>query len=176
MIRELQTLPAKIQRLLDDKERIQWFASKFANARDIFFIGRGIDYAISLEGSLKMKEISYIHSEAYAAGELKHGTISLIEEGTPVIAISTETALYEKTESNVREVGSRGAYVILLCREDTLGRTQAADEVVALPCTSDAACLFGALTAVQLLAYETSVLRGCDVDRPRNLAKSVTVE
>ena len=112
LIEELQTLPDKIKRVLDDKERIQWFAAKFANAHDIFFIGRGLDYAISLEGSLKMKEISYIHSEAYAAGELKHGTISLIEDGTLVIGVLTQEELYEKMISNMVEVGSRGAYLM----------------------------------------------------------------
>ena len=172
----IQDGPEAIRSMIAQKGRFRELAERLSKSEHIFYIGRGMDYAMAMEASLKLKEISYIHAEAYAAGELKHGTISLIEEGTPVIAISTETALYEKTESNVREVGSRGAYVILLCREDALGRTQAADEVVALPCTSDAACLFGALAAVQLLAYETSVLRGCDVDRPRNLAKSVTVE
>ena len=112
MIAELQTLPKKIQKILDDKERIQWFASKYANAKDMFFLGRGLDYAISLEGSLKMKEISYIHSEAYAAGELKHGTISLIEDNTLVVGILTQSNLYEKTVSNMVEVKSRGAYLM----------------------------------------------------------------
>ena len=125
---------------------------------------------------MKLKEISYIHCEAYAAGELKHGTISLIEEGTPVIAITTEAALYDKTESNVREVRSRGAYVIMLCREDAPNPETSADEVIYLPTKSTAASLFAAMTAVQMLAYETADRLDLDVDRPRNLAKSVTVE
>ena len=116
LLTEMNTLPDKIQRVLEDKERIQWFASKYANAKDIFFIGRGLDYAISMEGSLKMKEISYIHSEAYAAGELKHGTISLIEDGTLVIGVLTQQALFEKTISNMVEVKSRGAYLMGLTR------------------------------------------------------------
>ena len=139
------------------------------------FFGRNLDYAVALEGSLKLKEISYIHAEAYAAGELKHGTISLIEEGTPVVALSTEQELYDKTESNVREVCSRGARVILLCREDA-PVSASAEKTVRLPITSHAATLFAALAALQLLAYEAAVLRGTDIDRPRNLAKSVTVE
>ncbi|MBO5295140.1 MAG: SIS domain-containing protein, partial [Clostridia bacterium] len=142
----------------------------------VFYIGRGIDYDMSQEAALKLKEISYVHCEAYTAGELKHGTISLIEEGTPVIAISTQAALYDKTEGNVREVQSRGAHVILLCRDDASVREDSAAEIFRLPTTSEVATLFASLTAVQLLAYEVAVLRGCDVDRPRNLAKSVTVE
>ncbi len=176
LIEELQTLPDKITRILDDKERIQWFASKFANAHDIFFIGRGLDYAISLEGSLKMKEISYIHSEAYAAGELKHGTISLIEDGTLVIGVLTQEELYEKMISNMVEVGSRGAYLMGLTNygnynvEDTVGFT------VYIPKTDRHFTTSLAVVPLQLMGYYVSVARGLDVDKPRNLAKSVTVE
>ncbi len=168
--------PVAILAMLEKTEEFRAMAKGLAKCDHIFYIGRGLDYAMSQEGALKLKEISYIHCEAYAAGELKHGTISLIEEGTPVIAISTEAALYDKTESNVREVRSRGAEVILLCREDAQNPGHSADEVVLLPITSPAATLFASLTVVQLLAYETAALRGCDIDRPRNLAKSVTVE
>lgn len=151
-------------------------AKKLALKKDMFYIGRGMSYALSLEAALKIKEISYIHTEAYAAGELKHGTISLVEEGTPVIAISTEAELYDKTESNVREVASRGADVTLICRDDTGEREFSANEVILLPTDSRAATVFAALVTIQILAYETARVKGCDIDRPRNLAKSVTVE
>ena len=176
MIRELQTLPAKIQRLLDDKERIQWFASKFANARDIFFIGRGIDYAISLEGSLKMKEISYIHSEAYAAGELKHGTISLIEDGTLLVGVLTQLALYEKTVSNMVECKSRGAYLMGLTSYGNYNIEDTADFTVYIPRTDEHFTPTLAVIPLQLMGYYVSCAKGLDVDKPRNLAKSVTVE
>ena len=176
MIRELQTLPAKIQRLLDDKERIQWFASKFANARDIFFIGRGIDYAISLEGSLKMKEISYIHSEAYAAGELKHGTISLIEDGTLLVGVLTQSALYEKTVSNMVECKSRGAYLMGLTSYGNYNIEDTADFTVYIPRTDEHFTPTLAVLPLQLMGYYVSCAKGLDVDKPRNLAKSVTVE
>jgi len=162
--------------MLDIVDTMSSLSERIAKHEHVFFIGRGMDHAMSEEGALKLKEISYIHAEAYAAGELKHGTISLVEENTPVIAISTEEALYDKTESNVREVRSRGAYVILLCREDAKNAEASADEVIRLPISSPAATLFASLTAVQILAYKAAVLRGCDIDRPRNLAKSVTVE
>ena len=168
--------PAAMSQILGRIEELRAIAEKICDREHIFYIGRGRDYALSLEAALKLKEISYIHCEAYAAGELKHGTISLVEEGTPVIAISTEEALYDKTESNVREVYSRGAHVILMCREDAKNPQASADEVILLPVNSGAATLFASLTAVQVLAYETAALRGCDIDRPRNLAKSVTVE
>ena len=168
--------PQAISQMLEDADTFKALAGKLASKEHVFFIGRGRDYAMSEEGALKLKEISYVHAEAYAAGELKHGTISLIEQDTPVIAISTEEALYDKTESNVREVRSRGAYVILLCREDAKNAEVSADAVIRLPVSSAAATLFASLTAVQVLAYEAAVLRGCDIDRPRNLAKSVTVE
>ena len=176
MIRELQTLPAKIQRLLDDKERIQWFASKFANARDIFFIGRGIDYAISLEGSLKMKEISYIHSEAYAAGELKHGTISLIEDGTLLVGVLTQSVLYEKTVSNMVECKSRGAYLMGLTTYGNYNIEDTADFTVYIPRTDEHFTPTLAVIPLQLMGYYVSCAKGLDVDKPRNLAKSVTVE
>ena len=176
MIRELQTLPAKIQKLLDDKERIQWFASKFANARDIFFIGRGIDYAISLEGSLKMKEISYIHSEAYAAGELKHGTISLIEDGTLLVGVLTQSALYEKTVSNMVECKSRGAYLMGLTSYGNYNIEDTADFTVYIPRTDEHFTPTLAVIPLQLMGYYVSCAKGLDVDKPRNLAKSVTVE
>lgn len=168
--------PEAMERMFGELDAFRGMAERLAKREHVFFIGRGIDFAMSEEGALKLKEISYIHAEAYAAGELKHGTISLVEEGTPVIAISTEDALYDKTESNVREVRSRGAYVILLCREDAKHPEASADEVIRLPVSSEAATLFASLAVVQLLAYETAALRGCDIDRPRNLAKSVTVE
>lgn len=175
-ISELQTIPEKIQKILEDKERIQWFAAKYANAHDVFFVGRGIDYAVSLEGSLKLKEISYIHSEAYAAGELKHGTISLIEQGTLVIGVLTQSELYEKTVSNMLECKSRGAYLMGLT---TYGKYEIEDQVnftVYVPKVDEH--FIGSLTVIplQLLGYYVSVAKGLDVDKPRNLAKSVTVE
>lgn len=175
-LQELEAIPDKIQKILDDKERIQWFANKHANNKDIFFIGRGIDYAISMEGSLKLKEISYIHSEAYAAGELKHGTISLIEDGTLVIGVMTQEALFEKTLSNMVEVKSRGAYLMGVTSygnysiEDTAGFTVYVPKICNYFSTSLA------VVPLQLLAYYVSVAKGLDVDKPRNLAKSVTVE
>ena len=165
-----------MERILEDKERIQWFAAKYSAAHDIFFIGRGLDYAISLEGSLKMKEISYIHSEAYAAGELKHGTISLVENGTLVIGVLTQKELLEKTISNMAECKARGAYLMgLTCNgnyfvEDTVNFT------IYVPVTDPHFTASLAVIPLQLLGYYTSVARGLDVDKPRNLAKSVTVE
>ena len=176
MLDELQTLPKKMERILDEKERLQWFAAKFSNAHDIFFIGRGIDYAISLEGSLKMKEISYIHSEAYAAGELKHGTISLIEDGTLVIGVLTQDDLYEKTVSNMVECRSRGAYLMGLTSYGHYVIEDTADFTVYIPKTDPHFAASLAVIPLQLLGYYTSVARGLDVDKPRNLAKSVTVE
>ncbi|MBQ6267572.1 MAG: glutamine--fructose-6-phosphate transaminase (isomerizing) [Clostridia bacterium] len=173
---ELETIPDKIARLLEDKDRLQWFAAKFSNAHDAFFIGRGIDYAISLEGSLKMKEISYLHSEAYAAGELKHGTISLIEEGTLVIGVLTQSALYEKTVSNMVECKARGAYLMGLTGYGNYSVEDAADFTVYVPKTDPHFMASLAVVPLQLLGYYLSVSRGLDVDKPRNLAKSVTVE
>jgi glucosamine--fructose-6-phosphate aminotransferase (isomerizing) len=175
-VKELKTLPEKIKRILEDKERLQWFASKQANAKDIFFIGRGIDYAISLEGSLKMKEISYIHSEAYAAGELKHGTISLIEDGTLVIGVLTQPKLYEKTISNMVECKSRGAYLMGLTTFGNYNTEDTADFTVYIPKTDPHFATSLAVIPLQLLGYYVSVNKGLDVDKPRNLAKSVTVE
>jgi glucosamine--fructose-6-phosphate aminotransferase (isomerizing) len=176
LIAELMTLPGKIERVLDDKERIQWFASKFAGAHDIFFIGRGLDYAISIEGSLKMKEISYIHSEAYAAGELKHGTISLVEDGTLVVGVLTQPALYEKMVSNMVEVKSRGAYLMGLTNDGNYSVEDTANFTVYVPKTAPCFATSLAVIPLQLMAYYTSVAKGLDVDKPRNLAKSVTVE
>ena len=173
---EIKSIPDKISKILEEKERLQWFSAKYANAQDIFFIGRGIDYAISLEGSLKMKEISYIHSEAYAAGELKHGTISLIEKGTLVIGVLTQSDLYEKTVSNMVECKSRGAYLMGLT---TYGRYNVEDQcdfTVYVPKVDEHFVGSLAIIPLQLLGYYTSVAKGLDVDKPRNLAKSVTVE
>ena len=175
-ITELLTIPDKIQKILQDKERLQWFAAKYANAHDVFFVGRGIDYAISLEGSLKLKEISYIHSEAYAAGELKHGTISLIEPGTLVIGVLTQSDLYEKTISNMLECKSRGAYLMGLT---TYGKYEIEDQVnfaVYVPKIDEHFVGSLAVVPLQLMGYYVSVAKGLDVDKPRNLAKSVTVE
>lgn len=176
MITELMTLPEKIEKILEDKERLQWFASKFANARDVFFIGRGIDYAICLEGSLKMKEISYVHSEAYAAGELKHGTISLIEKGILVIGVLTQPDLYEKTVSNMVEVKSRGAYLMGLTSYGNYEIEDTADFTAYIPKTDEHFTTSLAVIPLQLMGYYVSVAKGLDVDKPRNLAKSVTVE
>ena len=176
MIGELETLPDKIEKLLENKERIQWFASKQVAAKDIFFIGRGIDYAISLEGSLKMKEISYIHSEAYAAGELKHGTISLIEPNTLVVGILTQQDLYEKTLSNLLECKSRGAYLMALTCNGNYSIEDSADFVIYIPKTDPHFAASLGVIPLQLLGYYVSVAKGLDVDKPRNLAKSVTVE
>lgn len=176
LIAKLRLLPEKMSRLLEEKERIQWFAAKFASAKDVFFVGRGIDYAIGLEGSLKMKEISYIHSEAYAAGELKHGTISLIEDGTLVIGLLTQQDLYEKTISNMVECKSRGAYLMGLTTYGNYGVEDTADFTVYIPKTDEHFVASLAVIPLQLLGYYLSVARGLDVDKPRNLAKSVTVE
>ena len=176
LIGELLALPDKIERVLQDKERIQWFAAKQSASKDVFFIGRGIDYAISMEGSLKMKEISYIHSEAYAAGELKHGTISLIEDGTLVVGILTQSALYEKTVSNLVECKSRGAYLMGLTTYGHYDIEDTADFVLYIPKTDEHFAASLAVVPLQLLGYYVSVAKGLDVDKPRNLAKSVTVE
>lgn len=176
LIAELMSLPEKMQKILEDKERIQWFAAKFANANDIFFIGRGIDYAISLEGSLKLKEISYIHSEAYAAGELKHGTISLIEDGTLVVGVLTQKYLFEKTISNMVEVKSRGAYLMGLTTYGHYSLEDTSDFTVYVPQTDEHFAPSLAVIPLQLMSYYVSVAKGLDADKPRNLAKSVTVE
>ena len=175
-ITELLTLPDKIEKILEDKERIQWFAAKYANAHDVFFIGRGIDYAICMEGSLKLKEVSYVHSEAYAAGELKHGTISLIEDGTLVIGVLTQSDLYEKTISNMAECKSRGAYLMGLTTYGKYETEDYADFTVYVPKTDEHFAGSLAVIPLQLLGYYVYVEKGLDVDKPRNLAKSVTVE
>lgn len=175
-IKELETIPEKVEKIIEEKERIQWFASKYANATDIFFIGRGIDYAISLEGSLKLKEISYIHSEAYAAGELKHGTISLIEDGTLVIGVLTQPDLYEKTVSNMVECKARGAYLFGLTTYGNYEVEDTVDFATYVPKVDEHFMGSLAVVPLQLLGYYVSVSKGLDVDKPRNLAKSVTVE
>lgn len=176
LLTDLRCLPDQIELLLGQKEKIQHFANRYVGAKDIFFIGRGVDYAISLEGSLKLKEISYIHSEAYAAGELKHGTISLIEEGTLVVALSTQPDLYQKTISNMVEVKARGAFVMAVTTEGNKPIEKAADYVLYIPETNPYFTNSLAIIPLQLFAYYVAVGRGCDVDKPRNLAKSVTVE
>ena len=175
-INELLALPEKIEKALSDKERIQWFAAKYANARDIFFIGRGLDHAVCLEGSLKLKEISYIHSEGYAAGELKHGAISLIEDNTLVVGVLTQPELYEKTISNMAECKSRGAYLMALTSYGNYDAEDTADFVVYVPKTDRHFTASLAVVPLQLFGYYVSVARGLDTDKPRNLAKSVTVE
>ena len=176
LLDDLRCLPDQIELLLGQKEKIQHFANRYLGARDIFFIGRGIDYAISLEGSLKLKEISYIHSEAYAAGELKHGTISLIEDGTLVVAVSTQPALFQKTISNIVEVKARGAFVMAVTNEGNKAVEKVSDYVIYIPETNPYFANSLAIIPLQLFAYYVAVGRGCDVDKPRNLAKSVTVE
>ncbi len=176
LLSDLRCIPDQIELLLGQKEKIQHFANRYVGARDIFFIGRGIDYAISMEGSLKLKEISYIHSEAYAAGELKHGTISLIEEGTLVVALSTQPELFQKTISNMVEVKARGAFVMAVTNEGNKAIEKASDYVVYIPEINPCFSNSLAIIPLQLFAYYVAVGRGCDVDKPRNLAKSVTVE
>ena len=174
--KDLYALPDQVRTLIEQDEVYQAIAAEHAAKEHAFVIGRGVDYAASMEGSLKMKEISYIHSEAYAAGELKHGTISLIEPGTLVIAVATQDALYEKLLSNAKEVKARGAYVLAIVKEGCTSIEAVADKVIYIPTTDD--LLAAALTVVpmQLIAYYIAIERGCDVDKPRNLAKSVTVE
>ncbi len=175
-IRDLSELPGKMERILEDKERIQWFAAKYSSAQDMFFLGRGLDYAICLEGSLKVKEISYIHSEAYAAGEMKHGTISLIEKNTLVIGVLTQDDLFEKTISNMVECKARGAYLMGLATYGHYNVEDTADFTVYIPKTDRHFMGSLAVIPLQLLGYYISVAKGLDVDKPRNLAKSVTVE
>lgn len=171
-----EEVPEVLEKMLKKEEQFRRVAKALADHEHVFYIGRGLDYAMSMEGALKLKEISYIHCEAYAAGELKHGTISLIEPGTPVIALATDPDLFEKTESNLREVRSRGAQVTLVCPEGIAVPEESADEIIRLPECSAPARLFASMLAVQMIAYEAASFRGCDIDRPRNLAKSVTVE
>ncbi len=176
LVAELQEIPEKVTACTQSLEQYQFVASKLMSAQSLLYIGRGLDYALSMEGSLKLKEISYIHSESYAAGELKHGTISLIEEGTPVIAVATQTELFAKTQSNAQEVKSRGATVIMVCPEGTNYDEKYVDFPVIIPKASDILMPLVAVVPLQLIAYYTAVLRNCDVDHPKNLAKSVTVE
>ena len=176
MIQSLERLPEQISLLLSHKENVQRFANRYLAAEHVFFIGRGIDYAISMEGSLKLKEISYIHSEAYAAGELKHGTISLIEDGTLVIGVLTQPDLYEKTVSNMVECKSRGAYLMGLTTYGNYNMEDTADFVTYIPKTDPHFATSLAVIPLQLMGYYVSVAKGLDVDKPRNLAKSVTVE
>lgn len=176
LISELMTIPEKTATLLEDKERIQWFAAKYANAHDAFFIGRGLDYSVCLEGSLKMKEVSYVHSEAYAAGELKHGTISLIEDNTLLVGVLTQPSLYEKTLSNMVECKSRGAYLMAITSHGHYEVEDTADFTIYVPRVDEHFIGSLAVIPLQLLGYYTSVAKGLDVDKPRNLAKSVTVE
>lgn len=176
LVAGLEEVPQRIKECLEDVSPYQYVASKIFNAQSLMYIGRGLDNALSMEGSLKLKEISYIHSEAYAAGELKHGTISLIEEGTPVIAVATQSALFEKTLSNVRTMKSRGAKVVMICKESEQLDKECADFKIGLPASEDLFLPLISVVAMQLIAYYTAVQRGCDVDKPRNLAKSVTVE
>ncbi|MBE7022134.1 MAG: glutamine--fructose-6-phosphate transaminase (isomerizing) [Ruminococcaceae bacterium] len=173
---ELLRLPDLISAMIEQKDKIQYYASRYFNAKSVFFIGRGLDYALSLEGSLKLKEISYIHSEAYGAGELKHGTISLIEEGTLVIAVATQEKLFEKIVSNIREVKARGAVVLAIATEGCELIEECADGVLYIPKTDPLFTSSPAVTLLQLFAYYVASLKGCDIDKPRNLAKSVTVE
>ena len=176
MLEDMKALPAQIEMILNNREKIQKFANRYLAAKDIFFIGRGLDHAISMEGSLKLKEISYIHSEAYAAGELKHGTISLVEEGTLVAAVLTQKSLYKKMISNMEEVRTRGAFVMAVTVEGNTEAEKAADYVIYIPETNKYFANSLAIIPLQLFAYYIAVGRGCDVDKPRNLAKSVTVE
>ena len=174
---DLQRLPDLAEECLRDKEAIQYFASRYFNAHDMYFIGRNVDYAASLEASLKLKEISYIHSEAYASGELKHGTISLIEPGTLVVALGTYAPLFDKAMSNVVEVKARGAEVLALTTEDFREKMEkTADATVSVPVTHPMLQPSLGVVPLQLFAYYVALQRGCDIDKPRNLAKSVTVE
>ena len=176
MISKMKEIPSKIQEILDNEEYIKEVAKTVVSSEHAFYLGRGIDYSLAMEGSLKLKEISYIHAEAFAAGELKHGTIALIEKGTPVIAIATQEKLFEKMVSNMEEVRARGAYVVAIAQSHNKDVEKAADKIIYIPNSDDILSPILAVVPMQLLAYHVSVLRGCDVDKPRNLAKSVTVE
>ena len=175
-VEKLMNIPAVIEKALEDKDEASYAASKIMNADHLLYIGRGVDYALSMEGSLKLKEISYIHSEAYAAGELKHGPIALITKNMPVIAVATQSRLFEKTVSNIKEVKSRGAKVILICTEGMEVPADVANTIIHVPATDELLMPIVAAIPLQLIAYYTAILRGNDVDMPRNLAKSVTVE
>lgn len=175
-VRELEEIPEVIEKAFELEKDCQYAASTLINAESLLYIGRGLDYALSMEGSLKLKEISYIHSESYAAGELKHGTISLVTDEMPVVAVATQSRLFDKTVSNIKEVKARGAKVIMIAKEDVMVGKDVADCIIKLPVVSDILMPMVAVVPLQMLAYYTSVLKGCDVDKPRNLAKSVTVE
>lgn len=175
-VKKLENIPNGMEDILSNKENCQYISSKLMNADSLLYIGRGLDYAMSMEGSLKLKEITYIHSEAYAAGELKHGTISLITELMPVVAVATQSELFEKTVSNVEEVKARGAKVVIICKQGADIEDKAFDYIIRLPQADDLLMPMLVSLPLQLIAYYTSVLRGCNVDKPRNLAKSVTVE
>jgi glucosamine--fructose-6-phosphate aminotransferase (isomerizing) len=176
IIRELKQLDSRAELILSNGHLIRDLARMYGGAEDVFFIGRGLDHAVALEGSLKLKEISYIHAEAYAAGELKHGTLALIEKGVPVVALATQKNLFEKTLSNIKEVKARDATVIALAMEGQKELEKVADHVLYIPPTNPVLAPVLAVIPLQLLAYQMAVVRGCDVDQPRNLAKSVTVE
>ena len=171
-----EEVPKTIEETFKLQDQIKEIAEQIHKNDNLFYIGRGLDYALGVEGSLKLKEISYIHSEAYAAGELKHGTISLITKGTPVIALATSDELYDKTVSNIRECSSRGAEVLFICHHSAHAPENVATRVLRLPECGKFAEVLSAVVAMQMLAYEIALLRGCDIDKPRNLAKSVTVE
>jgi glucosamine--fructose-6-phosphate aminotransferase (isomerizing) len=173
---ELRAVPEKVEQILEDSDHIKTMAENIKEAQSGFFLGRGMDYSVAMEGSLKMKEVSYMHTEAFASGELKHGTIALIEDGIPVIALATQEKLFEKSISNMKEVKSRGAYVIGIAQEGHELIEEVADSVIYLPKTDDLISSILCAVVLQLLAYHVSTLRGLDVDKPRNLAKSVTVE
>jgi glucosamine--fructose-6-phosphate aminotransferase (isomerizing) len=176
LIRGLRELPAQAHELLEDVEPIKTFAQQYGFAEDVFFIGRSLDYAVALEGALKLKEISYIHAEAYAAGELKHGTLALIVDGVPVIALATQHDVYEKTLSNIKEVKARDAVVIGIGLKGDKQLVKYVDHTIYIPATEKYLTPILTVIPLQLLAYYAAVTRGCDVDKPRNLAKSVTVE
>ncbi len=175
-VKLLEDVPSIIEKILESPEKSQYVASKLIAAENLLYIGRGLDYALSMEGSLKLKEISYIHSESYAAGELKHGTISLVTEGMPVIAVATQEDIYDKTVSNVKEVKTRGAYTIMITRESRVPSEDVSDLTITVPDTDGLLMPMTAIIPLQLIAYYTADLKGNDVDKPRNLAKSVTVE
>ncbi len=175
-MRGLKEIPTQISRTLEDVEPIKTFAKQYGFNEDVFFIGRSLDYDVALEGSLKLKEISYIHAEAYAAGELKHGTLALIVDSVPVIAIATQKSVYEKTLSNIKEVKARDAVVIGIASDTDTELEKYADHVIKVPETDEMLIPLLAVVPLQLLAYYAAITRGCDVDKPRNLAKSVTVE
>lgn len=175
-IEKMKELPEKIQKVLDNQDKIKETAEKIVSKEHVFFLGRGVDYSLAMEGSLKLKEVSYIHSEAFAAGELKHGTIALIEEGTPVISVATQENLFEKMVSNMQEVKARGAFVASIAQEHNTSVEKVSDEVIYIPNCDDMLVPIVAVVPMQLLAYYVSTMKGLDVDKPRNLAKSVTVE